>query len=110
MCWPLAGLVVCAAISTIEGIIIVTLKIPSFVVTLAGLLGLNGVLIWLFEKTGKVGLGGVIQNHNTFINALTAGNMSPTLGWIVLIAAVVVGGAFMIVRDQRRRSHGFPDV
>jgi D-xylose transport system permease protein len=102
----LAGLVVCAAISTIEGLIIVTLKIPSFVVTLAGLLGLNGVLIWLFEKTGKVGLGGVIQNHNNFINALTAGNMSPTLGWIVLVAAVVVGGAFMIVRDQRRRSHG----
>jgi D-xylose transport system permease protein len=102
----LAGLVVCAAISTIEGLVIVWLKIPSFVVTLAGLLGLNGVLIWLFEKTGKVGLGGVIQNHNNFINDLTAGNMSPAFGWIVLVAAVVLGGAFMIVRDQRRRSHG----
>ena len=49
------------AIAAIEGLIIVWLRIPSFVVTLAGLLGLNGVLLWLFEKTGSVGLGGVIQ-------------------------------------------------
>jgi D-xylose transport system permease protein len=101
----LAGLAVCAAISTIEGLIIVWLKIPSFVVTLAGLLGLNGVLIWLFEKTGKVGLGGVIQIHNNFILDLTTGNITPVLSWVILIATVALGGAFMIVRDLRRRSH-----
>jgi D-xylose transport system permease protein len=83
----------------------VWLNIPSFVVTLAGLLGLNGVLLWLFDETGPVGNGGVIQNHNTFINALVSENMSPALGWILLIAAVVVTGAYMIVRDRRRRAH-----
>jgi D-xylose transport system permease protein len=101
----IVGIAVCAAIAGIQGLIIVWLRIPSFVVTLAGLLGLNGVLLWLFDETGPVGLGGVIQNHNTFINALVSENMSPTLGWIVLIAAVVVTGGYMIVRDRRRRTH-----
>jgi D-xylose transport system permease protein len=109
--WPtavaiLAGLVVCAAIATIEGLIIVWLKIPSFVVTLAGLLGLNGVLIWLFDVSHAVSIGGTISNHNTFINDLVNGNLSAAAGWIVLIAAVVLGGAFMIARDRRRVASG----
>jgi D-xylose transport system permease protein len=99
------GIAATTAIAGIEGLIIVWLRIPSFVVTLAGLLGLNGVLLWLFDQTGSVGLGGVIQNHNGFINALVSKNMSPVLGWIVLIVAVVVVAAFMIARDQRRRAH-----
>ncbi len=101
----LVGVAVCGAIGAIEGLITVWLKIPSFIVTLAGLLGLNGVLIWLFEKTGSVGLGGVISLHNNLIFNITTGQMSPAAGWIVLIAAVVVGGLYLIVRDQRRRAH-----
>jgi D-xylose transport system permease protein len=101
----IVGIAVCAAIAGIEGLIIVWLRIPSFVVTLAGLLGLNGVLLWLFDETGPVGNGGVIQNHNGFINALVSENMSPAAGWIVLVVAVVVTGAYMIVRDRRRRAH-----
>jgi D-xylose transport system permease protein len=109
--WPtplaiLAGLVVCAAISTIEGLIIVWLKIPSFVVTLAGLLGLNGVLIWLFDASHTVSIGGTITNHNNFINDLVNGNIGASAGWIVLIVAIVLGGAFMIARDRRRVANG----
>jgi D-xylose transport system permease protein len=102
----LAGIAVCTAIAAIEGLIIVWLRIPSFVVTLAGLLGLNGVLLWLFEQTGGVGLGGVIQDHNGFINGLVSSNVSPTAGWIILIAAVVLAAVYMIFRDQRRRRNG----
>ncbi|HKD88410.1 MAG TPA: ABC transporter permease [Streptosporangiaceae bacterium] len=109
--WPtfvaiLAGLVVCAAIAAIEGLIIVWLKIPSFVVTLAGLLGLNGVLIWLFDASHSVSIGGTISNHNNFINDLVNGNLSAGAGWIVLIVAVVLGGIFMIARDRRRAANG----
>ncbi len=102
----LAGLAISAAISAIEGLIVVWLKIPSFVVTLAGLLGLNGVLIWLFEKTGSVGQGGSISLRPGFLNDLVNGNMSPATGWIVLIAAVAVGGLFLVLRDRRRHSAG----
>lgn len=109
--WPtwvaiLGGMAVCAAIATVEGLIIVWLKIPSFVVTLAGLLGLNGVLIFLFDASKSVSIGGTINNHNGFINDLVNGNLSPAAGWIVLIAAVVLGGALMIGRDHRRRANG----
>jgi D-xylose transport system permease protein len=102
----LAGIAVCTAIAAIEGLIIVWLRIPSFVVTLAGLLGLNGVLLWLFEQTGGVGLGGVIQDHNGFINGLVSSNVSPTAGWIILIVAVALAAVYMIFRDQRRRRNG----
>jgi D-xylose transport system permease protein len=102
----LAGIAVCTAIAAIEGGIIVWLRIPSFVVTLAGLLGLNGVLLWLFEQTGGVGLGGVIQDHNGFINGLVSSNVSPAAGWIILIAAVALAAVFLIFRDQRRRRNG----
>jgi len=109
--WPtglaiLAGLVVCSAIAAIEGLIIVWLKIPSFVVTLAGLLGLNGVLIWLFDASHAVSVGGTIANHNNFINDIVNGNLSAAGGWIVLIAAVVLGAIFMIMRDRRRVANG----
>jgi D-xylose transport system permease protein len=109
--WPtwlaiLMGLAVCAAISTIEGLVIVWLKIPSFVVTLAGLLGLNGVLIWLFDASKSVSVGGTISNHNNFINDMVNGNLSSSGGWIVLVVAVVLGGAFMITRDRRRVANG----
>jgi D-xylose transport system permease protein len=99
------GIAVTTAIAAVEGLIIVWLGIPSFVVTLAGLLGLNGVLLWLFNQTGSVGLGGVISNHNGFINALVSKNMSPAEGWIVLIVAVVLTAVFMVSRDRRRRAH-----
>jgi len=109
--WPtalaiLVGLLVCAAIAAIEGLLIVWLKIPSFVVTLGGLLGLNGVLIWLFDASHAVSVGGTISDHDNFINALVGGNLSASAGWIVLIAAVVLGGVFMIARDRRRAANG----
>ncbi len=102
----LAGLAVSTAIAAIEGAIVAFLKVPSFVVTLAGLLTLSGVLLWLYEQTGSVGLGGVIQNHNSFINGIVANNISPTVSWIILVAVVVLAAVFMIARDRRRRSHG----
>jgi D-xylose transport system permease protein len=102
----LVAIVVCAVISAIEGLVIVWLRIPSFVVTLAGLLGLNGVMLFLYEKTGSVGLGGVIRiQSGTFLYNLTAGNISPAVAWVILIACVVIGAAFMISRERRRRAN-----
>jgi D-xylose transport system permease protein len=105
----LAGLAICGAIAGIEALIVVWLRIPSFVVTLAGYLGLSGVLLFLFEQTGSVGLGGVISDtgfKSGFINDIVFGNLSPTLGWIGLIVIVLLSTAFLITRDRRRRSHG----
>ena len=68
-------------------------------------LTLSGVLLWLYEQTGSVGLGGVIQNHNGFINGIVSNNLSPAVSWIVLVVVVVLAALYMIVRDRRRRAN-----
>jgi D-xylose transport system permease protein len=111
--WPtwlgiVAGLAFSAACAAFQGLIVVVLRIPSFVVTLAGYLGLSGILLYLFEKSGSVGLGGVISDtgfKSAFINDLVFGNIPPTVGWIALIVLIVVAAVFMISRDRRRRAH-----
>jgi D-xylose transport system permease protein len=102
----IVGLAVSTAIAGIEGAIVAFLKIPSFVVTLAGLLTLSGVLLYIYEQTGSVGLGGVIQDHNGFINGIVSNNINATAAWIVLIAVVALTGIFMVARDRRKRSNG----
>ena len=53
--WPwwaaiIVGLAACAAIGALQGTIITRLKIPSFVVTLAGLLGWQGLMLWILGQ------------------------------------------------------------
>ena len=62
----IVGMAACALIGAFQGTIITRLKIPSFVVTLAGLLGWQGVLIFVFD-TDKGAIGGVITVSNRFI-------------------------------------------
>ena len=67
--WPPA-----LVIGAFQGTIITRLRIPSFVVTLAGLLGWQGVLIYVFD-VDKGAVGGVItiseQRRSTTSSAAT---------------------------------------
>ena len=99
------GLATCAFFGTLFGTIITRLGLPSFVVTLAGYLGLQGVLIVLLPHTGH-GAGGSISNPSNIIDDLTAGNLSPAAGWVVMVVLVALAGLFMITRDRRRRASG----
>ena len=72
----IVGLAACAVIGLFQGTIITRLKIPSFVVTLAGLLGWQGVLIYVFD-VDKGAVGGVITVSNNVIDDLVSGNMTP---------------------------------
>jgi len=106
--WPVAiilGLLASAFIGLIQGLLITLLGLPSFVVTLAGLLGLNGLLIILVARTGH-GAGGSIGNPSNIIYDLTAGNLSPAAGWVVMIALVALAAVVMITRDRRRLKAG----
>jgi len=101
----LAGLAFTAAVGALWGILITRLRLPSFVVTLAGLLGLQGVMISLVARSGR-GPGGSIPISSTIINDLANGNLSPMAGWVVMIVLVVLFGASMILRDRQRRGSG----
>ena len=106
--WPLAvlvGLAFPAVFGLIEGVIITWLRLPSFVVTLAGQLAALGLLLSIIN-TAAPGSGGTIRLYSSVLNDIENGAMSPLTGWIVTAAAVVLGGALMLTRDSRRRAGG----
>jgi D-xylose transport system permease protein len=105
--WWLAvlfGLAFSGLYSGVEGVLITWLRLPSFVVTLAGYLGGLGLLLALIDLAAP-GSGGTIRLTSNVLNDIEGGAMSPAAGWIVMIAAVVLFGLFMVLRDARRRAH-----
>jgi D-xylose transport system permease protein len=102
----LVALAVTAAYGALQGIIISKLGLPSFVVTLAGQLGLSGLLLYLINATGGIGVGGVIALHNSVINDIENGYLNPTATWIVMIVIAVLAGLVILYGDFRRRSAG----
>jgi D-xylose transport system permease protein len=102
----LVSLAGCAAYGALQGIIIAWLRIPSFVVTLAGQLALSGVLLVLINSAGTIGNGGVISLQNSVVNDIEGGHLNPAATWIVMIAVTVLAGAIIVYGDFRRRSAG----
>jgi D-xylose transport system permease protein len=111
--WPwwaaiLGALVFCFVVGVIQGTIISRLGIPSFIVTLAGLLIFNGVMLILLllgPFSGYPNLGSDDHDVQVLFN-LMAGTIDPTLSWILMAVAVVGVGAFMWWGDRRRRNSG----
>lgn len=108
--WPwwlavLIGMSASALIGAIQGTLITRLHIPSFVVTLAGLLGWAGVLIYIFDSD-KGAVGGVLSITNNVIYNLVNGNMTPIASWIVLAALVGLYAVNSLTSATRRRRRG----
>jgi D-xylose transport system permease protein len=102
----LVALAVTAAYGALQGIIIAKLGLPSFVVTLAGQLGLSGLLLYLINATGNIGVGGVISLHNSIINDIENGYLNPAATWIVMIVIAALAGLIIFYGDIRRRTAG----
>jgi D-xylose transport system permease protein len=102
----LVALAASAAYGALQGIVIAKLGLPSFVVTLAGQLGLSGVLLYLVNASGSVGVGGVINLHNSVVNDIENGYLSPTATWIVMIVVSLAFAAVLFYSDLRRRTAG----
>jgi D-xylose transport system permease protein len=102
----LGMLVATGAFGALQGTLITRLGLPSFVVTLGGLLFMNGVMLELANVDSSA-VGGVINiDLNSPIAKLVNSNMSPALSWIVLIAALALFAAVTLSRAARRRSQG----
>jgi D-xylose transport system permease protein len=89
-----------AAIGMLQGVIITKLGVPSFVVTLAGLLGWNGVVLLLIGSRGTV----ILQND--FVIGLANNFMAKELAWILAVACVALYAATQIARVRSRRKLG----
>ena len=103
--WPwwaavIVALLACAAIGALQGTIITRLGLPSFIVTLAGLLGWQGVMLMILGK------GGSQPINDKVINDVASGNLTVTASWLVMLAAVGLFGLQTWLRDARRRASG----
>src|SRR5579871_5422736 len=94
------GLLACAFIGFVQGTIITRLGLPSFVVTLAGLLGMQGLMLQILGKGGEVPI------NQKIINDLAGGNLTNAASWVVMLAIVGIFGLRAWFRDARRRKHG----
>ncbi|MCB0228973.1 MAG: ABC transporter permease, partial [Anaerolineae bacterium] len=83
--WPLAvatALAVVCLIGIGQGLIITRFKLPSFVVTLAGLMVWNGVVLLM------IGGGGTVVIQDKTIIGLANYFLPKAMGWLVVIGGV----------------------
>jgi D-xylose transport system permease protein len=111
--WPwwaaiVAALLACAGIGFVQGTLITRLRLPSFVVTLAGFLVFNGlmlILLLLGPFSGYPSLSG--QGFNLWVlYELMWGTIDPVVSWIAMLVIVVLLGRVVGLREARRRRSG----
>jgi D-xylose transport system permease protein len=91
----IAGLLTGTAIGLFNGFMVTFFGIPSFVVTLAGLLAWQGALLLVLGDTGTVNLPA-----DTIITDLAGTFYDPIVGWILAVAVV---GAYLATGLNERR-------
>jgi D-xylose transport system permease protein len=91
------------AIGALQGYWFARIGVPSFVVTLAGLLAWNGVVLQVIGNQGTI----VIQDK--VINGLANDYMSHTLAFAVLIISIVGYTAQQLLWVRRRAAAGLPN-
>ncbi len=96
------GLLATAGIGLLQGWIITTFSVPSFIVTLAGLLAWNGVVLRL------VGNGGTVIIQDATIVGIANSYIPPDTLWSwIVVAAFIIGYGFVQFAQYRnRRSQG----
>jgi D-xylose transport system permease protein len=102
--WPgwlaiLVGIVAGALIGMLQGYLIVKIKLPAFIVTLAGMLGWEGALLLVLGSTGTINL------RNKTILGLAGTFFPDYVGWIIAAAAIVgVFASLFATRKSRIRN------
>lgn len=97
-----AALLVGAAVGLVHGLVFTKLGVPSFVVTLAGLLGWLGLHLFVLGDRGTINLppgGGLLRLGQ-------ASYLQRPVAYVVAIVVVVLFGAALLVRARRRSTAG----
>jgi D-xylose transport system permease protein len=101
----IVALLFCSAIGAIQGTLVARLKMPSFIVTLGGLLILEGVAILVLGGS-LVGIGNSRFTNEVVLYDIFWGRFSPVVGWVLLAVLVGTTGTLLWLRDARRRRTG----
>lgn len=94
------GLVFGALLGTLIGALVAKLGIPSFVVTLAFFLALQGLTLKL------IGQGGSVRVADPVLRGLTIKNMPVVAGWTIAVVAVLAFAALTLLRYRTQVSRG----
>ncbi|MBW8483681.1 ABC transporter permease [Actinomadura sp. PM05-2] len=96
----LAAVVTGVVIGSVIGWLVAWVRIPSFVVTLALFLGLQGVTLKL------IGEGGTVPVRDDVIVAIANKNMPIWLGWTLAVVTALGYGVSQFLRWYRQHSRG----
>jgi len=96
----LAAIALGVTMGLAQGVMVVFVGIPSFVVTLAGLLGFQGLMLKI------LGIQGAINMRDPLVRGLTTVSLPPAWGWGLGIACAVVFAAFALRHQMHRRVRG----
>ena len=101
-----APLAICAALAAgallgfAQGAVIAFVGIPSFVVTLAGLLGFQGLMLKI------LGIHGALNMRDPMIRGLTTTGIPDWLGWLCAVLLVAFAAAVLLRLNRQRRARG----
>jgi D-xylose transport system permease protein len=98
-----AAIAVGAAIGCAQGFLFSKFAVPSFVVTLAGLLTWQGALLQVLGKTGSLNV------TDSKITGLANIFYSNTTGWIIAVVCIVAYGLVLAIGYRRRIAAGLGD-
>jgi D-xylose transport system permease protein len=112
--WPwwgaiIAGLAAVSFIGLVQGSLVTRLRLPSFVVTLAGLLIFNGVMLILLllgPFSGYPSLTTSAAGNPQVIYKLMWGTIDPVVSWVGMAVIVALLALNLWLRDARRRRSG----
>ena len=101
--WPggaaiVAGLLVGTIIGTINGFWVTRFRVPSFVVTLAGLLAWQGAQLFVLGDTGTLNI------NDPFVTSLARNFLPKGAGWGVAALVVIVYAVVAVSARRRRRT------
>ena len=108
--WPAwlaigVGLLLAAGIGFLHGVIITKARVPSFVVTLAGLLGWSGVvLILMTEFTDS----GTVLIQDDFVIGIANNFMTEFWGWALAVAGIAGWIVVQLLKRAARSRAGLP--
>lgn len=105
--WAIAlgfGVILGALVGGLQGFIIAYIGVPSFIVTLGGLLSIRGVVWYLSSGAAVSGLDPNFQ----LIGGGAQGSIGGTLTWILGLVGCLAIVALLINSRRQRRRFGFP--
>src|SRR6202012_1662880 len=104
--WPWGAAIIVALLASslfgaIQGTLVARLKMPSFIVTLGGLLILEVVAIIVLGGA-LVGIGNSQYTNERFLYNIFWGTFNPVVSWILLVVVVAAAGTGLWLQAARK--------